>query len=91
MNVIVTKEFPGCLDGERQTRTIKVGEVILGDLAKVAFDAGWADIEKKPTRNNARPASGKQNQPPRNKAHKKAPLWGRIKGSLSRTKTSGVA
>jgi hypothetical protein len=91
MKVTVTKQFPGCLDGERETRIIKVGEVITGDLARVALDAGWAEAEKKPKTNPARPASGKQNKPPQNKAHKKASLWGEVKGLVKKKKQSGAA
>ena len=91
MKVTVIKEFPGCIDGDRQTRTIKVGEVISGDLAKVALDAGWAETGKKPQTNPERPEAGKQNEPPENKAHEKAPFWGKLKDSAKGKKESGAA
>ena len=39
----VTTEFPGKPDNEVVSRPILVGEVISGDLAKVAVDNKWAD------------------------------------------------
>lgn len=38
----VTKEFDGKPDDEIVSRTIAVGEVIDGDLAKVAIEQKWA-------------------------------------------------
>jgi hypothetical protein len=38
----VTKQFQGAEDGKHYPRTIKVGETIAGDLAKVAVEQGWA-------------------------------------------------
>jgi hypothetical protein len=43
MKAKVTKGFPGVPDGEIRTRAIAAGEVITGDLARVAVDEGWAD------------------------------------------------
>jgi hypothetical protein len=42
MEAVVTKEFPGRPDSEMHVRTIKVGETITGDLARVAVDEKWA-------------------------------------------------
>lgn len=39
----VKVEFPGRPDNEVVSRTIAVGEVINGDLAKVAVGQGWAE------------------------------------------------
>jgi hypothetical protein len=43
MKAKVTKEFAGRPDGEALSRTVKVGEVIVGDLAAVAVREKWAD------------------------------------------------
>lgn len=57
MKAIVTKSFPGCADGDRHTQTFKEGQIITGDLAKVAIENGWAEEQgagekaKKPERN----------------------------------------
>ncbi|CAN5480273.1 hypothetical protein BH10PSE7_BH10PSE7_15430 [soil metagenome] len=48
MKAIVAKEFPGCADGQTQTRMIAVGETIEGDLAAVAVREGWAEEVKEP-------------------------------------------
>lgn len=42
MKAKVSKEFPGLPDGAAQVRMIKVGEVISGDLARVAVAESWA-------------------------------------------------
>lgn len=42
MKAKVRKEFPGRPDNESTVRTIRVGEVISGDLACVAIAEGWA-------------------------------------------------
>lgn len=39
----VTKEFPGVRDGETQVTVIKVGEIIHGELARVALEQKWAE------------------------------------------------
>ncbi|MBB3396868.1 hypothetical protein [Rhizobium sp. BK060] len=43
MRAQVTKQFPGCTDGNPKTRAILVGEIISGDLATVAVGNGWAE------------------------------------------------
>ncbi|MGO6999009.1 hypothetical protein [Rhizobium leguminosarum] len=43
MRAKVLKEFPGCTDDNPITRMIKEGEIISGDLAKVAIGEGWAE------------------------------------------------
>jgi len=43
MHAKVLKEFPGCADDNPITRMIKEGEIISGDLAKVAVGEGWAE------------------------------------------------
>lgn len=45
MKAVVTTEFPGRPDNEPLSRTIKVGEIIAGDLAAVAVREGWAEEE----------------------------------------------
>ena len=42
MKATVIKEFQGRPDGEAMTRTIKVGEILDGDLAAVAVAEKWA-------------------------------------------------
>lgn len=43
MQAKVTKEFAGRPDSEALSRTIKVGEIITGDLATVAVREKWAE------------------------------------------------
>lgn len=43
MKAKVTKEFPGLVDGAAVVRTIKEGEIISGELAKVAVREKWAE------------------------------------------------
>ncbi|MGO7922005.1 hypothetical protein ACC755_22895 [Rhizobium ruizarguesonis] len=43
MRAKVLKEFPGCTDANPITRMIKEGEIINGDLARVAVGEGWAE------------------------------------------------
>lgn len=43
MRAIVTKPFKGCKDGERHPVDLAEGDVVEGDLAKTAIDAGWAE------------------------------------------------
>lgn len=43
MRAKVTTEFPGRPDREVKTRTIKVGEIIDGELAEVAVREKWAE------------------------------------------------
>lgn len=43
MQAKVTKEFAGRPDDEAMSRTIKVGEIITGDLAAVAVREKWAE------------------------------------------------
>lgn len=42
MHAKVTVEFPGKPDDEIVSRQISVGEILTGDLAKVAIDNKWA-------------------------------------------------
>lgn len=46
MKAKVTKEFPGRPDDEPLARTIVEGEVIFGDLARVAIEIGFAEEVK---------------------------------------------
>jgi hypothetical protein len=43
MRAKVLTKFPGATDDNPVTRFIEEGEVITGDLAKVAIDNGWAE------------------------------------------------
>jgi hypothetical protein len=43
MKAKVTTEFRGKRDGAPQVELIKVGEIITGELAKVAVDEQWAE------------------------------------------------
>lgn len=43
MKAIVTKAFPGRPDNDVMTREIKAGEIIDGDLARVAIENNWAE------------------------------------------------
>lgn len=60
MKAKVTREFFGVVDGKYHPRTIHVGEIITGDLARVAVKEG--DGVAYPLE-----------QPPRNAAHAEAP------------------
>jgi hypothetical protein len=42
MKAIVEIPFRGVPDGEHRARDLELGEVIEGDLAKVALEQGWA-------------------------------------------------
>lgn len=43
MKVMVTKEFPGRPDAEANVRPIRVGEIVGGELAKVALAEKWGE------------------------------------------------
>lgn len=48
MKVIVKTGFSGRPDDEVLAREIKVGEVLTGDLARVAIESEWADVVEPP-------------------------------------------
>ena len=60
MEAQVVEEFVGCADGESKPRTFKVGEIISGDLARVALDEKWA---KRARRKKPRAATAAQSKP----------------------------
>jgi hypothetical protein len=55
LKAIVTQEFPGRPDSESLPRTIKVGETVTGDLARVAIENKWAEEDTGSTAAAAQP------------------------------------
>jgi hypothetical protein len=45
----VTKEFDGCPDGEVHPKSFKPGDIVEGDLARVAIENGWAEGSSEPS------------------------------------------
>jgi len=43
MKATVVKTFPGAADGDPRPRFWTPGEVVVGSLAKVAVEQGWAE------------------------------------------------
>jgi len=51
MKAKVTKEFNGRPDNEALTQPFKVGDIVEGDLARVAIDNKWAEeYKEEPTK-----------------------------------------
>lgn len=50
LKVKVTKPFHGRQDGEASARLVAFGDVIEGDLARVALENKWAEEVKEPSR-----------------------------------------
>ncbi|KPF47074.1 hypothetical protein [Rhizobium sp. AAP43] len=48
MEAKVTKSFPGRPDDEVMTRQFEVGDIVKGDLARVAVENGWAEEVESP-------------------------------------------
>ena len=44
MKAVVAKAFDGAPDGEIYPRHFKPGQLVEGDLARVAVEEGWASI-----------------------------------------------
>ena len=59
MQAKVTTEFAGRPDGEALSRTVKVGEIITGDLAAVAIREKWAEeVGSEPAADDTDPLAG---------------------------------
>lgn len=58
MRAKVTKAFSGRPDDDVQTRDFKVGDVVSGDLAKVAIDNKWAEETQEDARFGAEKVFG---------------------------------
>ena len=48
MKAKVTKAFPGLPDGAVKVVNFEVGDVVTGDLARVAVENGWAKVVSEP-------------------------------------------
>lgn len=59
MKARVTEDFPGKLDKEILPRVIAKGEIIDGDLARVAIENKWA-VEDKPAQAESKPVDEKR-------------------------------
>lgn len=61
MRAKVIKAFPGVMDGAIHPRQIEVGEIIEGDLARVAIDEKWAkEISGGDDETSPKPKRGKK-------------------------------
>ena len=56
MKAVVTKPFDGAIDGTIYPKHFKAGDVVEGDLARVAVEQGWA-VEGEIAPEGSKPAS----------------------------------
>ena len=63
MKAVVIKSFPGAIDGQIYPRQFTEGDVIEGELARVAIAAGLAKPQKPEQKSGRRPVASPVEDP----------------------------